>query len=222
MKIVIVEKDKIEGYAAAWVAKRMLKNECQIVFFGPGDKLPDTTKQDLLIFGISFSRSVVEKLAKQASADHCEFRMFDNDFKAKSELAGIKEVKVNMNQTPARMAWEYLRADFRVKIGPSKHEFHFSSSPWIIDYSDNSQLWRWPTLSPFFIKTAIDNCYKRELESWDELATRDLAVIVEQGKEFIKNKNKEEENAPGETVAGEGEGNKPVRRQAARKAKAGE
>jgi hypothetical protein len=187
MKLVLVEKGTVEGYTAAWVAKRMLKTDCEVMFFGNGDRLPDARNKDLLIFGLSFSRNVVTNLAKQAKGEAATFRLFDNDFKGRQELSGIKEVKINEKQTAARMAWEYLRADFRVKIGIKKnYEFHIQSTPWIVDYSEKPKLWKWPAFGNYFVKLAIDHCYKQELEDWDELATRDLGAVFEQGKEFAK------------------------------------
>lgn len=201
MKLILVEKGTIEGYTAAWVAKRMLKNECEIVMIRKGDKLPPTKDKDVLCFGVSFNRYVVSSFEKAALADHTEFHLFDNDQKGKQELSGLKSVKINLTQTAARMAWEYLRADFKVKVGKEKKsEFRFNTAPWIVDYTDNAKLWKWPTVTPYFLKLAIENCYKQELEDWDELATRDLDSVMEQGKEFAKKQlaleepNEEEEN----------------------------
>lgn len=204
MKLIITQ-DNIEGYTAAWVAKRQLKGECELAFFKAGDRLPEASGKDIMIFGISFARHVVQRLAKEAASEHREFRLFDNDIRARAELAGIKEAKIVMYATPARLAWEHLRCDFKVKVGPSKSvDFRVNTAPWIVDYTEAEKGWKWPNLPRHFLKLAIDNCYKRELEEWDELATRDLAAVFEQGKEFAKTQQKKEEIADGkDSEAGE-------------------
>lgn len=187
MKLVVTQEGTIEGYAAAWVAKRALKGDCEIVQMKAGDKIPPVAGRDVLFFGISFSRHLVTKIKSEAKS----FAMFDNDFQARQELAGIKYVTISLSRTPARMAWEHLRADFKVRVGKNKeNEFHFHSAPWIVDYTENRKLWKWPDLNPFFIKTAIEECYPFELESFDELSTRDLSVVIAQGKEFLSTKAK--------------------------------
>ena len=193
MKMIVVQKGTLEGYAAAWVAKRQLKGDCEIAFMGAGDPVPAARGMDQYFFGISFARSIVQRLAKEAIAEHREFRMFDNDYKAHQELSGIKEVKVNQKHTPARMAWEFLRADFKVQVGPGKVDFRFTTAPWIVDYSENEKLWKWPAIKLYFLKLAIENCYKLELESWDELATRDLTAVVDEGMRFSMTQQQPEE-----------------------------
>lgn len=199
MKLVITQKGTIEGFTAGWVAKRILKDECEIVQLTETmPEFPSMKDRDVLIFGFSFSRNLVQTCIKAAKS----FRIFDNDFKGKQELAGIKEAKINIKQTPARMAWEYLRGGVQVQVGPEKKStFRFSSAPWIVDYSDDLKRWKWPGLNPFFIKIAIEKCYKRELEDWDELATRDIEGVISQGKEFIQ---KQEQENPQEESNGTG------------------
>ena len=193
MKMVIVGKGSIEAYAALWVCKRILKDECEIVQLTLKDAFPLMKDRDVLIFGFSFSRNMVQSCIKAAKS----FKLFDNDFRGKQELSGIKEVKINIKQTPARMAWEYLRGGVQVKVGPNKGQiFRFSSAPWIVDYSEIPRLWKWPDLNPFFIKLAVDNCYPQELEVWDELATRDMECLIAQGKEFAQ-KQKEASHGEG-------------------------
>lgn len=193
MKTIMVKKDSIEGFTAAWICRRMLKQDCEIVFFGNGDVLPNTKGKDLYVFGLSFSRQNAIRLSKEAIANHTEFRLFDNDFFGRQILAGIREAKINMKQTAARMAWEFLRADFSVKVG--KEGFRFMTAPWIVDYSDSDKLWKWPNLSRFFLDNAIKNCYEMTMESWDQLATRDPGIVIDQGKNFLKQKQEKQEEA---------------------------
>lgn len=195
MKLVITEKNSVEGYTAAWVAKRMLKNDCEIVQVCKGDKLPDVSGREVYCFGVSFPRAVTNNFQARVGK-HGFFLVYDNDYKVKGELAGVKGVKINLKQTAARMAWECLRADFRVKVGQKKNnEFHFSTAPWIVDYSAKKELWRWPNVAYVFVKLAIEKKYEQTLEDWDELASRDLAIVEGQGREVAKEKTKKEENA---------------------------
>jgi hypothetical protein len=200
MILVVTEKGTIEGFTAGWVAKRMLKDECQVIDMAPGDTLPDIVKRDVVVFGIHFARNLTQRMAKEALSLH----IFDNDFKAKTELSGLKDVHINLTRSAARMAWEHLRADFKVKFGPNKQEFRHETAPWIVDYSDNMKLWKWAGIPPHFVKLAIDHCYDRTLESWDDMSTRDLMIVVEQGKKYAKEQVNQPEQPKGEDH-GEGE-----------------
>lgn len=191
MILVLTQKGTIEGYTAAWVAKRTLKQDCEIVQLGHGDPLPNFKGRDVLMFGVAFERAKLEQLKKLAKS----LFVFDNDFHVKAQLGGLKYVKINMHQTAARMAWTYLRSDFRVKVGKErKSDFHFSSAPWIVDYSDRKDLWRWPEISSLYLSLAIKNRYEETLESWDELSTRNIEIVQEEGKEVARQKIKKDED----------------------------
>lgn len=196
MVIVITEKGTIEGYTAGWVATRALKGQCEWIQIGHGDPMPALGPEDeVLMFGVSYSRRKIEEMQDKNSKKAVRsLHVFDNDFQVKAQLSGLKNVKVNLKQTAARMAWEHLRADLRVKIGKDKKtEFHLHSAPWIVDYSEKKGLWKWASISIFFVKKTIETAYKQTLDSWDELATRDLGGVESQGKEIAK---KEAEREP--------------------------
>ena len=183
MILVITEKGTIEGYTAAWVAKRMLKNECEIVQIGEGDSLPEMTGREVLFFGVSVSRFILEQMRRKAKS----VKIFDNDFKVKAQIGGIKDVKINLKHTAARMAWEYLRADFYVKVGKNKeNNIHHQSAPWIVDYTDSMERWRWQEVSQLFVRLAITRDFPETLEAWDELSTRSLEIVEDRGREIAK------------------------------------
>lgn len=193
MKLVIT-KHGIEGYTAGWIAKRMLEQDCEWIQVRDGDKIPPMDGQDVLMFGLSYSRQVLIDLANKTNPRRpASIHVFDNCFEVKAAIAGLKNVKINLNQTAARMAWEHLRADFRVKCGPhKKQDFHFLTAPWIVDYSDDAKKWKWRGVSQFYVKLAIAAYFTQELESWDELATRDLGGIESLGKDLAKKRDIEE------------------------------
>ncbi len=189
MIIVITEKNTIEGYTAGWVAVRALKGNCQWIQIGQGDPMPALgPDDDVLMFGVSYSRRKIEEMQDKTSPRRVKsLFVFDNDFQVKAQLSGVKNVKINLKQTAARMAWEHLRADLRVKTGKDKKtEFHHHSAPWLVDYSEIKGVWKWASISPFFVKKAIESAYKQTLESWDDLSTRDLGGLEMQGKDIAK------------------------------------
>ena len=202
MKVVIVKKGTIEGFTAGWVAQRSLKRDCELIHFGDGDELPtlDILKgRDVLMFGVAFRRPILERLIKQCNS----IFVFDNDFHVKAEIGSMKQVKIHLNQTPARMAWEYLRSEFTVRFKDKKEEFRFLTAPWIVDYSDEKGLWKWPTINRTYVRYVIDE-YKMTLDSWDELATRDLICVEENGKLLNQDKPKQEkDDGETETVSSE-------------------
>ena len=188
MNIVLVQRGTIEGYTALWVAKRCLKGDCEIIQIGTGDAQPPFKKEDnVLMFGLSYTRRKLEQLTdKKSEQKIASIKVFDNDAKVKSEIGGMNGVKVNLKQTAARMAWEHLRADFRVRLKKTGQEMMFHSAPWLVDYTDDPKLWKWSGVSQFFVKLAIQRKYEQTLEGWDELSTRDLNVVEEEGKQVAR------------------------------------
>ena len=183
MKLIVTEKGTIEGYTAGWVAARSLKHDCEWIQIAQGERIPQYEDRDVLSFGIAYSRAYLSQIQKKVSSLY----VFDNDYRSKFEIGSMKNVKVNIRHSAARMAWEYLRSEFRVKIGKDKKaEFAFLSAPWVVDYSEREGLWKWPAVSKFYVKLAIQSKFTETLESWDELASRDLGSVERQGMETAK------------------------------------
>ena len=184
MKLVFTGKGTIEGYTAGWVAKRMLKTDCEWVNVCPGEnKLPPLDGKEILMFGVAYHRQTLLYIEKKAKS----LQVFDNDPQVRIEIGGMKCVKTNLKQTAALMAWNHLKANFVVRVGKDKKsEFHFMSPPWIVFYTEKKSLWPWPSVNPYLIKIAIQKNYQETLESWDELATRDLLIVEQEGIEAAK------------------------------------
>lgn len=188
MKLVITEKNTIEGFTAGWAAMRILgkfdpkKNPdgAKWLEVQPGGPLPDVAVLDVLMFGVCYPRQQMQYLSKKADS----FRAFDNQLESKRNVGGLRYVKIQTNKTPARMAWDFLRGNISIFV--KKQRIVLTSAPWIVDYTEDKKFWKWPAHSLYFIRLAIVEKYKPSLKSWDELAAKDLMVVESEGLAMAK------------------------------------
>lgn len=186
MKLILTEKNTIEGFTAGWVAKRILKDECEWIEVDPSKRgLPDVQGLDVIMFGLSYGREILRTIQTRAKS----LMVYDNSFEAKQEIGGLRCVKIETNKTPARMAWNVLRGNMQITV--NKEKIFLSSAPWIVDYSDERSLWRWPNAKRYFIQLAILKKYELTLKSWDSLAAKDLMIVEGEGLQVARDANQE-------------------------------
>ena len=169
-KVIVMTLPTIEGFIAAWVAQRYFKDKMEWIEFDSSTKLPDFTDRDILMIGISFNRQMLIDIQTVAHG----LLVFDNDFKTREKVGGLRFVKVDMKRTPARMAWDWgLRSNFPRML------------PWIIDYTESEKLWPWRALNQKLIRTAMGK-YDRTFANVEKLALRDPLGLQEEGKALLQ------------------------------------
>lgn len=113
-----------DGFCAAWVwSKHWPDAEFKAVNYG--EYAPEIEEgRDVAILDFSYYRTVLERMRAKANI----FIVLDHHKTAQEELAGLDYCTFDMNKSGARLAWEYLN--------PKK------PSPWLVDYTEDRDLWR--------------------------------------------------------------------------------
>lgn len=155
--LVIYHDNCADGFCAAQVARLALQD----ANFHPaqyGDLPPDVFGRNVYVLDFSYPREVLIEMEARASS----LRVLDHHKTAAAALDGLPFCVFDMNRSGARLAWD--------------HFFPGKPSPWIVDYVEDRDLWRWALPGSKSVSAALAS-YPRTFESWDGamIAGRDAA-----------------------------------------------
>lgn len=139
-----------DGFCAAWVLRKVF-GEAEFVPAQYGQEPPNCTGRRVFIVDFSYKRPVMRSILSQAKA----VVVLDHHKTAEAELAGLVDefiqrpdlihnpdgselpfVHFDMNKSGGRLTWEWLQQ--------SGHgDFKHTPTPWLVDYTEDRDLWRW-------------------------------------------------------------------------------
>lgn len=154
-----------DGFCAAWVAHRQFGDHAEYVPVQYGQEPPDVTGRDVLILDFSYKRPIMLDMARKAT----RLIILDHHKTAAAELANLSRecdemgipvatVIFDMEQSGGRLTWEYF--------------YPYQPSPWLVDYTEDRDLWRWKLDSSKEISAFIAS-HPRDFALWDKWATYD-------------------------------------------------
>jgi len=178
--LVIYHADCNDGFCAAWVAIKAL-GDADFFPAQYGSNPPDVDGRDVYILDFSYKRDVMLKMAFDAK------RVFilDHHKTAEKELEGISLVhghpdegtniycKFDMEKSGGRLAWE--------------HFFPGKSSPFLVDYTEDRDLWRHRLASSKEVNAALSS-YPRDFAAWDNLGSlgTPLQRLADEGQAILR------------------------------------
>ena len=118
----------------------------------------------------AYPRPVMEAIARQVHT----LVVLDHHKTAAADLAGLGATAPNirlefdMHRSGARLAWDWFH--------PHEREY----APWLVRYVEDRDLWRFALPYSRDVTTGID-AHEHTLESWDELAERDVEEVAREG-----------------------------------------
>ena len=135
--VVIFHAECTDGMAAAWAARTGLvlhdgTRDAQVAFvpmrYGDPLDVDELTGMRVLIADFSFPRDVLLKLHRVAKS----LRVLDHHKTAAADLAGLDFCTFDMERSGAGLVWDLL-------VCRESHQF---PRPWLIDYVEDRDLWR--------------------------------------------------------------------------------
>lgn len=123
-RVVIYHANCVDGLVAAWVASCHWDSAAEFVPASYGSPPPDVRGRDVLIVDFSYPRATL--LAMHAEA--ASLRVLDHHKTAAADLAGLSFCTFDMERSGAGLAWDELASGRR---------------PWVVDYAEDRDLWRW-------------------------------------------------------------------------------
>lgn len=180
--LVLYHANCADGFCAAWVAHRKLGDGADYLPVQYGQEPPDAAGRDVLILDFSYKRLILEEMSRKAAS----VIVLDHHKTAQAELAAIGCDPIsgylaggktllcvfNMDKSGSRLAWE--------------HFFFGKPSPWLVDYTEDRDLWRWKLPNSREVSAALASL-PRDFATWDDLDARGVVG-----------------NRPPESLAGEG------------------
>lgn len=154
-----------DGFTAAWVVRKAMRNE-NIIFYGGvhNDPPPDVTGKNVILVDFSYSRPVMEQIIAKAAS----VTILDHHKTAQSDLDGLNEAFVifDMKRSGARIAWDYYFPD--------------KTPPQVLLHIEDYDLRRFALPKTCEIQASIFS-YPYDFAVWDLLMTADTDDLAEEG-----------------------------------------
>lgn len=166
--LVIAHKDCPDGFCCLWVAHRMLGNNAKYITAQYRNLPPRDAAKRILIADFSWPKDALLKLAEKNK----QVVVLDHHKTAQADLDGVEHenltVIFDMDKSGGRLTWEHFHG--------------FAISPWLVDYTEDRDLWRWKLKDTVEINSALSS-FPRKFEVWDSLAREGITpYLVQQGK----------------------------------------
>jgi oligoribonuclease NrnB/cAMP/cGMP phosphodiesterase (DHH superfamily) len=149
--LVLFHRNCPDGFTAAWVANKYLRN-AELRPMDYTDEPPtddEVAGRDVYVVDFSFKREVCERLFRAAAI----FQVLDHHKTAESELRGLPYALFDMERSGAGLAWDYFSREPR---------------PWLVDYVEDRDLWRFRLEGSPEVNAAVA-CTPMTLGAWNEL-----------------------------------------------------
>lgn len=187
--LVLYHANCADGFCAAWVAHQTFGNRADYQPVQYGQAPPDAHgRHSVYLLDFCYPREQLEALARQSLytfvLDHHRSRV--PDMAGRYYEAGQEEqeqfyghgtliCRYHPGKSGARLAWEY---------------FHGGPAPWLVDYVEDRDLWRWKLPDSREISAAIAS-YPFDFGRWDEWegygpGSDTFGEMVEAGKAILR------------------------------------
>lgn len=171
--LIIYHAECTDGFTAAWVARRYYvtkektEPECFAATYRPGRvELPDVTNRLVYILDFCPDRDQLEEIAEQASA----VRVLDHHDTRMRESGDLPYAEFDLERSGAGMAWDH---------------FFGGDRPWVVDYVEDRDLWRFKLPESRAINAYL-GCREMTWAAWDQMfeQTEEEARVLGLGAEL--------------------------------------
>lgn len=153
--LIIYHANCPDGFTAAWVARRYFRERGVEPEFLPasyGDRPPDVAGREVYVLDFSYPRAVLERMHSKAGF----LLVLDHHQTAKEDLDGLPFARFDLDRSGAGLAWDY---------------FFEGPRPWLVNFVEDRDLWRWKYPTTRAVCAVLDASPKT-FEAWDEVHER--------------------------------------------------
>jgi uncharacterized protein len=179
--LVIYHANCWDGFCAAWIARAYFKfSDIEPFPAHYGQPPPDCTGRVVYILDFSYKRPVMRTILAQAK----KVVVIDHHKTAEAELDGLinemqhqhgdlwsaaewPTIVFDMNKSGARLTWEHFLP-------------HVIGSPWLVDYTEDRDLWRHALPNSEAINAALRS-YPLDFVLWDGFYQRKPESFIAEG-----------------------------------------
>lgn len=150
--LIIYHAGCMDGFTAAWAAWEWARRDADLVPAHYGDTPPDVTDRDVVIVDFAYPRAVLLEMHVKARS----LLVLDHHRTAAEDLEGLSFATFDMERSGAGLAWDLL---------------HTEPRPWLIDYVEDRDLWRFALPNSREVNASLRTLLF-DLESWSLLSWR--------------------------------------------------
>ena len=166
-RLVIYHANCIDGYTSAWAAWRKYGDDAEYLPASYGDPAPDVTGRWVLVVDFSYPRDVMLKMNEQTDG---ALSVFDHHKTAQAALDGLPSATFDMARSGAGLTWDLL---------------HRVARPWLIDFVEDRDLWRWKFDKSKEVNAWIGAVKRNSFEDWDRLNETPLPDVISKGEAVL-------------------------------------
>jgi hypothetical protein len=178
-----------DGFGAAWAAYRAWGEGARYIARSHDDAFePERFEDELVVFAdISLPNALLRQLGDLAG----EIVILDHHLTARDEFAADPSlenalsarghrVHFDLGKSGAMLAWNHFHPD--------------EPAPELLRYVQDQDLWAWKLPASEEVNAAVGS-YPRRFDDWDELASRPIESLVEEGRPIVRANRIEVERA---------------------------
>jgi uncharacterized protein len=185
-----------DGFCAAWLFKQAF-SDAEFVAAQYGEPPPDVVGKDVFIVDFSYKLPAMREIVIAANS----VVVLDHHKTAEKELEslvnecamnmGTKDnvpfIKFDMSKSGGRLAWEYLKDWANGRFNPLNVLVNKNNgdSPWIVDYTEDRDLWKWTLPESHAVNAALRS-YPLDFDRWNQLADRDPMSLAIEGHAILR------------------------------------
>lgn len=158
--LVIFHANCADGFCSAWAAKRHFGDRADYLPANHGEPPPDVANKTIYLLDFSYKQDAIRRLVafndKVVVIDHHVTAQAELTDPTLAEKCGDKlSVTFDMGKSGGRLAWEYFH--------------HNKPVPWLVDYTEDRDLWLWKLPKSREISAAIAS-HPHDFDLWDRWA----------------------------------------------------
>ena len=165
-----------DGFCAAWLF-HLAFPDAEFHAAHYGTEPPDVAGKHVYLVDFSYKRPVMQEIIEAADG----VAVLDHHKTAEAELSGLETERewrwvpliiFDMEKSGGRLAWEYLYGRRLLPdelLATSHSGYSLGVAPWLVDYTEDRDLWRWKLPASKEINAALRS-YDLAFDLWDMLS----------------------------------------------------
>jgi oligoribonuclease NrnB/cAMP/cGMP phosphodiesterase (DHH superfamily) len=166
--LVLYHAECADGMTAAWVAKQDLPYGTEFKAVTYGEAPPDVTGRKVYILDFAYPRKTLLEMKEKAKI----LMVLDHHETNAEDLKDLNFCEFDMTRSGARLALNHF-----FPVGTKSH--------WLVDYSEDRDLWAWKLPASKEINACIQS-YPKTMEAWDKLNDLGPDVANAEGRGILR------------------------------------
>jgi oligoribonuclease NrnB/cAMP/cGMP phosphodiesterase (DHH superfamily) len=162
-RLVVFHADCIDGFTSAWAAWRKFGDvDTEYMPARYGTPPPEVRGREVLVVDFAYPREVMLRMAREAAS----LRVLDHHHTWQAALDGLPFATFDMQRSGAGLTWDVL---------------HGGKRPWLVDYVEDRDLWRFKLPNSKAVNAWIGALTRDSFSVWEGLLLVGAEASAERG-----------------------------------------